>query len=819
MKKLLNWLNHRTGYRDLLHEFLYERIPGGARWRYVWGSSLVFTFTVQVMTGIFLWTAYSPSAQTAWESVYYIQNEMTLGWLVRGIHHFAAQAMVVLMALHLIQVIIDGAYRAPREVNFWLGLILMQIVLGLSLTGYLLPWDQKGYYATKVATKIMGATPIVGPQLQKLVQGGPEYGHHTLTRFFAMHGGLLPALLVLFLVLHLHAFRRHGVTAKQPLKRPETFFWPEQVLRDGVVGLAVLIIVMGLAIYEHGAPLSAPANPAEPYSAARPEWYFMFLFQFLRFEWVEHVTNGPAFGAIYVPGFIMLIFILMPFIARREKGHRFNVCFTWVIAAGAVGLTLWSFVVDFRDEGYQQAVAAAERDAQRVKELAQGPAKIPVEGAITLLKNDPFTQGPRLFAKHCASCHRYNGHDGTGRLVNENIEVDGETKQFAAQPTAADLGDLGNRDWFRSLLLDYGGHFSPLKNAAWYGNHRQAKNNLERLDKQLEEWKSAEHAPDADALKQFSRQVIDVGNHFRRYALSRKLANLKADHRQRRADFQTAQSAQAQLSRNLDLDEDEDETLRKQIAKKLETLKTQLDEEEKTIEETEATLRKPDEVLQDPAEDLKTLEQQLAKAREWFEQLESFIGINILDPDRSPMAEWSNNHSELLTKNDKALAAIIEFLVAQGSRPNLTPDDKLVSLGEQLVRDGEAVLKKGGQPVEIESCSGCHTIAESKTFVPLADNQMDAPELTGIYSHAWLKDFLKFPAKSQHYGIKNEMPGFADRLSDSDLDLLVRWLLKDYAPTDIEPYPSQRETLQQKLKERPDYQPPAKKTTNEQTDG
>src|SRR3569833_2388903 len=141
MKALIAWLENRTGYRYLMHEALYERIPGGARWRYAWGSTLVYAFVVQLITGMFLWMAYSPSGQTAWESVYYIQYEMNFGWLLRGIHHFMAQAMVVLLALHLMQVVIDGEYRAPREFNFWLGLILMQIVLALSLTGYLLPWD------------------------------------------------------------------------------------------------------------------------------------------------------------------------------------------------------------------------------------------------------------------------------------------------------------------------------------------------------------------------------------------------------------------------------------------------------------------------------------------------------------------------------------------------------------------------------------------------------------------------------------------------------------------------------------------------------
>ncbi len=137
MMGFLAWLDDRTGYRSLVHDALFEHIPGGARWRYVWGSTLVFAFVVQIVTGVILWSAYSPSAQTAWESVYYIQHDMTGGWLLRGVHHFMAHAMVVLLAIHFVQVVVDGAYRAPREINFWIGLVMMQLVLGLALTGYL----------------------------------------------------------------------------------------------------------------------------------------------------------------------------------------------------------------------------------------------------------------------------------------------------------------------------------------------------------------------------------------------------------------------------------------------------------------------------------------------------------------------------------------------------------------------------------------------------------------------------------------------------------------------------------------------------------
>src|SRR5256885_13775806 len=197
MNRLLNWLDRRTGYRRIIEYALYENIPGGARWRYIWGSTLVFCLSVQFITGLFLWMSYSPSSQTAWESVYYIQNEMTCGWALRGIHHFTASVMNVLLVLHLMQVVIDGAYKAPREFNFWFGLGLLLLVLGLSLTGYLLPWDQKGYWATKVATNIMGITPVIGAQLQKLVIGGPFFWDHSLNGVFSLPSqGLSPLTVV-----------------------------------------------------------------------------------------------------------------------------------------------------------------------------------------------------------------------------------------------------------------------------------------------------------------------------------------------------------------------------------------------------------------------------------------------------------------------------------------------------------------------------------------------------------------------------------------------------------------------------------------------
>ena len=449
LRRFQDWLDSRTGYRRIIRYSLYENIPGGARWRYVWGSTLVFTLSIQFITGIFLWMAYSPSAQTAWESVYYIQHQMTGGWLLRGIHHYAASVMNVLLVLHLMQVVIDGAYRAPREVNFWFGLGLLLLVLGLSLTGYLLPWDQKGYWATKVATNIAAIVPGIGPALQRLIVGGADYGHHTLTRFFALHAGILPGLIVLLLFWHIFLFRRHGITAKDPKRKPDEYFWPDQVLKDAVACLAVLTAILFLVLRpwfrmngELGAELGSPADPSETYSAARPEWYFLFLFEFLKYQelllgWLP--GNPEVWAAIVVPGVVMTVIFLMPIMGRWHLGHRFNVGLSCSLLAGIGLLTYLAMTKDERDPLYQAAVRDAHRDAIRVKELAAAPTGIPNSGALSLLREDPFTQGPKLFAKNCASCHRYDGHDGTGRLVKD-------------PQSAADLKGFASREWLAGLL-------------------------------------------------------------------------------------------------------------------------------------------------------------------------------------------------------------------------------------------------------------------------------------------------------------------------------------------------------------------------------
>ncbi len=491
MNKFREWLEHRTGLGAAMHEALYENIPGGSRWRFVTGSMLVYCFLTQAITGFFLWIAYSPSSQTAWESVYYIQHEMTLGWFLRGIHHFTAQAMVILLALHFFQVVVDGAYKAPREFNFWVGLVLALIVQALALTGYLLPWDQKGYWATKVATNLMSLTPALGAEVQQIVVGGSDYGHFTLTRFFALHAGLLPALLVVFLAIHVALFRRHGITAHSHPRRADEFFWPNQVFKDALAFFLLLTVIVGFTIYKGGAELTGPADPSEQYAAARPEWYFLFLFQLLK-------KVPEFFGAIVLPGLVLFYFFLMPFIGRWRWGHVLNVVMLFGFLTASVYLTIEAYLEDryalnqsaepdpsiandsqalaLHDVRYQASLdflaggQQAEREYERLVELIDHEDGIPIGGAGQLQRNDPETQGPRLFKRYCASCHDYYDPDGKDdmRIVSRrrqspllDTSVDPPKVQrdeegnvvYDLSPTGApNLYGVGSRRWLRDFL-------------------------------------------------------------------------------------------------------------------------------------------------------------------------------------------------------------------------------------------------------------------------------------------------------------------------------------------------------------------------------
>lgn len=412
--RLRTWLDDRTGYRAFGHAAFGEPVRGGASWAYVFGSALALTFAMQIVTGVLLALFYSPSTTHAWGSIHYIQHEVFLGWFVRGLHHYGSSAMVVLVVLHMFQAFLYRAYAPPREVNWWTGLILFGVVLGFSVTGYLLPWDQKGFWATRVVTSIAGAFPWIGDSLKSGMQGGNDLGNLTLTRFFGFHVFVLPALLSLFVVFHVAVFRRHGVTvrpgrADKDLELRTEPFWPRQVTYDVAFFAVVVAILVAITIARHGASLEAPADASSGYPA-RPEWYFLWLFELLKI--VPGSIEGVAMLGIVIAmaGFLALLPIVdrRPDVSTRSRWPHFVVAGT--LAAIVLTLTLVPTIQDAFDEGLAAQRDALDRDAERAFELAK--KGIPPGGAGELYMNDPLERGKRLFAAECQSCHRLGDKGG-----------------------------------------------------------------------------------------------------------------------------------------------------------------------------------------------------------------------------------------------------------------------------------------------------------------------------------------------------------------------------------------------------------------------
>ncbi len=210
--KLSNWLDERFGWRGVWQAIFLRNIPK-INWLFTLGSASLFIAMNQAITGILLTIYYVPTPDHAYNSVQFITTEVTAGWLIRGLHHWGASAMVIVTVLHMLRVILHGAYKFPREVTWFTGVFLLIIVIGFGFTGYLLPWDQKAYWATIVGTRIAEVTPFVGETLLRIMRGGPELSAVTLARFFGVHVWFLPAALLALVGIHLYLIIRIGISA------------------------------------------------------------------------------------------------------------------------------------------------------------------------------------------------------------------------------------------------------------------------------------------------------------------------------------------------------------------------------------------------------------------------------------------------------------------------------------------------------------------------------------------------------------------------------------------------------------------------------
>jgi len=408
MRRIGAWLDERLELFALTRSFLDRRIPGNIGWWHTFGSATLVLILVQVATGIALTMSYVPSPDHAYQSILYI-DATPFGGLVRAIHHWSAGLLVVLIGLHILRVFVWGAHKYPRELAWVGGALLFFTILGFGFTGYLLPWDQKAYWATVVGTNIAGSAPIIGGAVLELLRGGQQLGAVTLTRFYGIHVWVLPATLGLLVAFHLFGVIRQGIAAsprRKPLvtreegesqhdfykreyaaeKSPGKPFW-EALFKDSVVAFVVVALVVIVAFFA-GAPLEEMANPNATNYAPRPEWYFLDMYQML---WYFGGSLEPLIiFALFTIG--ALVFVLVPFLSRGSKRHPRQRPLTVGLAGVVVVVVLGLTFMGLTSSG-------------------SGIAVVPPRDGMTTTA----LSGLEVFnTQGCAACHTIDGVGGTG---------------------------------------------------------------------------------------------------------------------------------------------------------------------------------------------------------------------------------------------------------------------------------------------------------------------------------------------------------------------------------------------------------------------
>ncbi len=417
MRRCLDWIEQRTGGITALRTFFFEEIPASAGWPQVFGSVALFLFLTQALTGVLLALNYAATPGDAYDSLLYIIRNVTGGAMIRGLHHWGASLMVIVVALHACQVFLFGAYKKPREVIWFSGVLLLLLVLGFGLTGYLLPWDNRAYWGTVVTTQIAGQAPIVGRYLQGLLGAKTGVGVLTFSRFYALHVLVLPALTVSLIGIHLALIRKHGVTpAAEDTLRKKTFF-PGQVLRDTVAIFAAFLLLF-LAAAFIDAPLDRMADPNDTIYTPRPEWYFLWLFQLLKF------FHGPfeAIGSIGLPSLVIAGLVAVPFLDRGRVCKLRQQS----LAAGVVLFVVagWSLLTVSAIRGTPANSVAPVADAHQEQAL-----RLPAEelAAVSYFRQE-----------QCQACHNL---------------VDGEPK---TGPNLAGIEIHASPDWMTSHFRNPG---------------------------------------------------------------------------------------------------------------------------------------------------------------------------------------------------------------------------------------------------------------------------------------------------------------------------------------------------------------------------
>jgi quinol-cytochrome oxidoreductase complex cytochrome b subunit len=336
------WLDERLGLSSLIAVAQKKEVPMHRHsvWYYFGGMTL-FLFTVQVVTGILLLLYYRPSAENAFESVQFIITEVQFGWLIRSVHSWSANLLILALFIHMFSVYFMSAYRSPREITWVTGVLLLFVSIGFGFSGYLLPWNQLAFFATKVGTDIAGVVPVVGHGIMRFLRGGDDVTGATLTRFFGFHVAVLPAIATVLIGLHVLLVQMHGMSVPPGVEggeKKKMKFVPNFLLRDligWILAVGVLAALAAIFPWELGEKADAFAPAPE---GIKPEWYFLFMFQTLKYLPAKVLfIDGELLGIL---GFAAggLFWFLVPFLNRRP-GHG-----TRKLVFNIIGIVIVAFI-------------------------------------------------------------------------------------------------------------------------------------------------------------------------------------------------------------------------------------------------------------------------------------------------------------------------------------------------------------------------------------------------------------------------------------------------------------------------------------------
>ena len=449
LNRVSGWLDDRLGVSDTIIPIITHPMPRSVNWWYVFGSATLTAFIFQVITGVALTLNYVPSAASAFDSIKFITEEAVLGSVIRGIHFYGASAMVVLVFTHMAQVFLTGSYKFPRELNWITGVFLMISTLGMAFTGQLLRWNQDSYWAVVLTAQQASRIPIIGGILTHLTVAGDVVGGQTLTRFFATHVFLLPALMFLIIAIHVYLVVHVGISEwprpghpvnpatykkeyDEILHRDGMPFFPDFAWKDVVFALAIGAVVLALSIIAGPPHLGEPADPTNVQAHPRPDWYFLWYFALLSV--IPHATEDWVM--VLFPPLAILFLLALPFVANR--GERHPARRPWAI--GAVVLSVLTVGVLIR----------IGSDAPWVPNLSG----LTLPPTVTQGLGGAESQGARLFASRgCIACHQIGGTGGLRGPELDDVGARLTHEQLISQIVNGSANMPGYRDTISPIEL------------------------------------------------------------------------------------------------------------------------------------------------------------------------------------------------------------------------------------------------------------------------------------------------------------------------------------------------------------------------------